>query len=439
LIAGYYGRCKAQPEHGRLRGRILCNSKCATAASFDRRLFVLYQKLLLASLIRITTNPVIDSKTKSTDEQAFITRVQSFAAATVHSSACDWSMGQSPSQALYQKAAEIGLTGIEVPTQLGGQGFSFKVKADACALLAGADFGFAMSIVNTHNVALRLCASASPEIRDKYLPDLLAGNLSACTALTEPSTGSDFAAIKTRATQTNNGWVVDGEKSWIVNARHAGLAIVFAQCADEGDSGGIAAFLIDLTLPGVQCYPIDTAFSQTSIGTGGIKLERVEVNSNHLLIAPGMAFKSILNEINGARVYVAAMANAMMSAALQELRAYGEHRYSFGKPLIEHESWLRTVTQAEAPLHESEALTAIACEQVNRGKDAQLAAIDAKISAVENCQQQLPLLLHAMGAEGLRPEYCFTRHLAAAQMASLTDGATSLLRERAIRLRRKKS
>ena len=258
----------------------------------------------------------------------------------------------------------------------------------------------------------------------------------ACTALTEPATGSDFAAIRTEARRTDNGWVLNGDKTWIVNARHAALAIVFAQTESHGNSNGIAAFLVDLIAPGVQRYPIDAGFSQTSIGTGGFRMTDVEIGQDHLLLSPGTAFKSILTEINGARVYVAAMCNAMLDAALQQVRRYGDDRTTFGKPLTAHPGWLASVTRTESELADAKALTNVACRKVDEGSDAQLSAINAKVKAVETCQLHLPHLLHAMGAEGLLPEYCFTRHLAAAQMAGLTDGATGLLRDRADKLSR---
>jgi len=77
------------------------------------------------------------------------------------------------------------------------------------------------------------------------------------------------------ASKTASGWVLSGDKTWIVNARHAALAIVFAQTKSPGDSSGIAAFLIDLNSRGVQRFAIDAGFSQTSIATGGFHMHNV--------------------------------------------------------------------------------------------------------------------------------------------------------------------
>ncbi|MCL4132418.1 UNVERIFIED_CONTAM: hypothetical protein GTU68_006267 [Idotea baltica] len=165
---------------------------------------------------------------------------------------------------------------MQVPVGLGGKGFDFSTRAAACGLLAGSDFGFAMSLVNSHNIALRLCEAGMEEARERYQPALLAGQMSACTALTEPGTGSDFAAIRTTAQMTDTGWVLEGEKAWIINGRHAGLSIVYAQCAEIGDSNGIGAFLVDLTAPGVErAFAKMQGAHVTVISSSDEKLKRV--------------------------------------------------------------------------------------------------------------------------------------------------------------------
>lgn len=366
--------------------------------------------------------------------QAFLDQVTDFAAHRVAPAAAGWSMGQSPDAAIVAEAAALGLFGMEVPVVQGGMGIDFATRAQACAILAGADFGFAMSLVNTHNIALRLCQIAHAELRDRYLPALLSGQTSACTALTEPGTGSDFAAVTTTARKQGEGWLLNGEKTWIINGRHAGLSIVYAQCASPGDASGIGAFLVDLTASGVTRYAIDTGFSQTSMGTGGFRFTDVALPAQAQLIAPGTAFKAILTEINAARTYVAAMCNGMMSAAIETVQSHGATRHSFGKPLNAIPSWQSHLAAAVAALEASTAVTAKAVTLVTNGKDAQLAAAEAKIAAVTSAQAHLPELLQLMGAEGLRPEHPFTRHLAAAQIAGFTDGATNTLKDRVEKL-----
>lgn len=369
---------------------------------------------------------------------AFLDHVSDFAEKQIMPAASAWSMGAAPDVSTYEMAGQIGILGMQVPQAIGGLGLDFATRAAACSILAEADFGFAMSLVNTHNIALRLSEIAPEALCQRYIPDLLRGKFSACTALTEPGTGSDFAMVQTKATETETGWVLNGEKTWIINGRHARLSIVYAQCRTVGESDGIGAFLVDLNAKGVARYAIDGGFAQTSLGTGGFTLRDVKVAREAMLIAPGTAFKAILTEINGARTYVAAMCNGMLARAIQTVTAYGTHRQSFGKSLNTIPSWQAALDDAKDALHGSQIRTAQAIEDVNAGHDAQLVAAQAKIEAVSCAQRHLPELLHLMGAEGLRPEHPFTRHIAAAQIAGFTDGATNILKDRVAKLTARK-
>jgi len=362
--------------------------------------------------------------------------VRDFARRTIAPAASAWSNGVAPDPALFLRAAELGLTRLEVPVSDGGLGQGFALKVRVCEALAAADFGFAMSVVNTHNVALKLANHGSSRLKTRHLQALLWGQASACTALTERSAGSDVAAIEMQAEKQGDNWVLNGEKTWITNARHAAIAVVYAQCGERGDHNGIGAFLVDLTAPGCSRYAQGSGFSQSSMGTGGFTLSDHRLEEDALLVKPGEAFRSIMTELNGARIYVAGMCCGMVEAALAAAAAYGVKRQSFGRPLAAHQSWRFTLARAETDLAAARHLINAATDGLANAQDAQLLAAEAKIHAVTICKRHLPELLHAMGAEGLGQDYPFTRHLAAAQVAALVDGSTEMLLERVAKLAR---
>jgi alkylation response protein AidB-like acyl-CoA dehydrogenase len=363
----------------------------------------------------------------------FLADVRAFARTHVEKDTAAWARGEAIHPVVALHAAEIGLTRMEIPVASGGMGLGFRTKVEACAIIAAADFGLAMSLINTHNVAKRIAITASQAVARRLLPDLLSGRASACTALTEPSVGSDAAAMRCTARQTGGGWVLDGEKTWIVNARHAQLAIVYAQTGEPGNGAGIAAFLVDLTAPGCERYPIDSGFSQVSVGTGGFRLNLCFVPDDHAILPAGTAFKAILDEINGARIYVAAMCCAMVSASLGLARSYGERRNTFGKPLDQHPTWREPLARCATELAAAWSLVETAIDATEAGRDTRHLAAAAKVNAVSLAQAQLPAMLHAMGAEGLKQAYPFTRHIGAAQIAALTDGSTAMLLDRLAR------
>lgn len=363
----------------------------------------------------------------------FLADVRAFARTHVEKHTAAWARGEAIDPAVALHAARIGLTRIEIPVASGGMGLSFHTKVEACAIIAAADFGLAMSLVNTHNVAKRIAVTAPEAVARTLVPDLIAGRASACTALTEPSAGSDAAAMRCTARPTECGWILDGEKTWIVNARHARLSIVYAQTGEHSDATGIAAFLVDLTNPCCERYAIESGFSQASIGTGGFRLNQYFAPSEHAILPAGTAFKAILSEINGARIYVAAMCCAMVSAGLRLARTHGETRQSFGKPLDQQPTWREPLARCATQLAAAWALVETAIIATEAGGDARHLAAVAKVNAVSLAQAQLPAMLHAMGAEGLKDTYPFTRHIGAAQIAALTDGSTGMLLDRLAR------
>ena len=363
-------------------------------------------------------------------EQSALEAAQAFAELQVRSREGAWSQGEVDTRLLLPAAAQAGLLGLEVPVAQGGLGLSFACKWRVAEVLAAADFGVAMSLINTHNVAKHLAHSAPPEVAQRYVPHLLAGHRTGCTALTEPGAGSDFSAIGTQARRVGDGWLLDGGKAWIVNATHADVLVVYAQAEPGSGARGIAAFVVDGQREGfVRDAAADTS-AVRSIGTGGFRLQGYRADAAELLHPPGQAFKAALDSINGARIYVAAMCCGMVAECLRVATAYGAQRHSFGQPLHAHQGWRWSLADADIDLRAARLLVSAASDCIDGGTNAQAAAAQAKVFATRMAGRHIAALMHAMGAVGLRDAHPFLRHLAGAQVATLVDGSTEMLLER---------
>lgn len=266
-------------------------------------------------------------------------RTAAFARAVVRPGAARWEAERRIAREAIGEAAAIGLTGLEVPCDLGGLGLGYRVKAQVAEILGAADFGFTMSLLNTHNAAAKLARDASPELARRHLPELLSGRRLGCTALSEPGAGSDFGAIVTRAQRVPQGWRLDGAKAWITNAAEAELIVLYAQTEPGSGARGIACFLVDATRHGFVREPAFALSGQHAIGAGGFCLDGYVAHDDELLQPPGRAFKSALVSINGARCYIAAMCNGMVGEALRVALGYGGQRHAFGQPLAGHQGW----------------------------------------------------------------------------------------------------
>jgi alkylation response protein AidB-like acyl-CoA dehydrogenase len=365
-----------------------------------------------------------------------LAQTAAFARDVVMPGAPRWEAEQRIGREAIEAAATIGLTGLEVAPEWGGLGLGFGVKAQVAELLGAADFGFTMSLINTHNVAAKLAREAPAHIARRYVPDLVAGRRLGCTALTEANAGSDFGAIRTLATRAPQGWRIDGEKAWITNAAEADVIVLYAQTEAGSGSRGIACFVVDGRRDGFRRQPAFALTGQHAIGAGGFSLDGYLASDDEMLQPPGRAFKSALNSINGARCYIAAMCNGMVGEALRVALAYGQVRPSFGQPLAEHQGWRWRLAEAGAELAAARLLVAKAAAQVESGADAQLLAAQAKLVSTHLAERQLPALAQAMGAQGLRREHCFGRHLAGARVAAFVDGSSEMLLERIAALQR---
>jgi alkylation response protein AidB-like acyl-CoA dehydrogenase len=368
--------------------------------------------------------------------EELLQRAAAFAREVVVPGAPCWEAERRIAREAIGAGAAIGLTGLEVPTAWGGLGLGYRVKARVAEILGAADFGFTMSLLNTHNVAAKLAREAPPDVARRTVPDLLSGRRLGCTALTEAGAGSDFAAIVTAATRTPQGWRLDGAKAWITNAAEADLIVVYAQTEAGSGARGIACFLVDAARPGFVREPAFALTGQHAIGAGGFRLEGYAAQDEEMLQPPGQAFKSALRSINGARVYIAAMCNGMVGEALRIALDYGRKRRSFGRPLADHQGWRWRLAEAATELQAARLLVAQAAAQVEAGVDAQLAAAQAKLFATRMAERQLPVLAQAMGAEGLREQHPFGRHLAGARVAAFVDGSSEMLLERIAALQR---
>lgn len=366
-------------------------------------------------------------------EMGLLRLTEEFVRDTVTVQAPVWEAQRRVGLEAIQASAQFGLTGIQVPTQWGGLGLSFQCKAAVADLLAQGDFGFSMSLINTHNVAAKLAHDARDSVASHYVADLLAARRIGCTALTEPGAGSDFAAITTIAVPCVDGWRINGHKAWITNASCADVIVLYAQTQAGSGARGIAGFVIDAQRSGFVRAPAYAMAGQHSIGAGGFELNDYLADEQEMILPPGQAFRSALTSINGARIYVAAMCCGMLHSALATARSYGLTRTTFGSPLHGHQGWRWNLAEAAAQLDAARALVREAAVLIDNNSDAQIPAAKAKVFATRMAEQHLGPMMQAMGAEGLREQYPLARHLIGVRMAGFVDGSTEMLLERIAR------
>jgi alkylation response protein AidB-like acyl-CoA dehydrogenase len=208
------------------------------------------------------------------------------------------------------------------------------------------------------------------------------------------------------------------------------VIVVYAQTEPGSGPRGIAGFVVDAARPGFRRTGEPGHAWTGSMGLGGFALEGYRAHERELIHPPGLAFRRAMESINGARTYVAAMCCGMLERALQVVLDHGLRRQTFGRPLAEHQGWRWPLAEAEVDLQAAQALVRLACQAIEAQAPAEKLAAQCKVAATRAAATHLPRLLHALGAAGLHPHHPLTRHVQAAQLASLIDGSSEMLLER---------
>ncbi|MEH6403146.1 MAG: acyl-CoA dehydrogenase family protein [Sneathiella sp.] len=356
--------------------------------------------------------------------------VKEFGESVIKPNLLNWEQERQAPRTIFSSAAELGLLGLETHQQSGGLGANFMDKLCVACDLSQYSMAVTFALINSQNIASRLSLSSTDRHRFDLAPQLRKGERVGCTALTEPHTGSDFAAISTIARPTKDGWLLNGTKAWITNAAHADTIMLYAQTDPAKGWRGIASFLVDARQPGFERGEIYSLMGGHSIGAGEFHLTDYFAPHDDLLAPPGDAFKIAMNSINGARTYVAAMCIGMIKDALSKAITYGKERRSFGKPLLGHQGLKWSLVDVAVQLESLTLLTTKAGLHITNGEDAVLSAAMAKKVAGEITIPALTACIQAMGANGLKSETLLGHHMACAKIAAFTDGSTEMMNER---------
>jgi len=363
-------------------------------------------------------------------ESRLLEQAREFSRREVGPNAARWERERLYPRESIRAAAALGLTRIQVPAALGGLDLRFRAKVRVLEEIARDDFAFAFALVNTHNSASRLARDGNDSQRARYLAGLMRGELIGAVSLTEPTAGSDFPSIRTRAERVAGGWLLNGEKAWLTNGSAVDVIVVYAQTEPAAGASGIAAFVVDARREGFERGAACALAGAHAIGAAGFRLSNYFAADDELFYAPGAAFKNALGSITGARIYVAAMCCGMVEEALELALARARARSTFGRPLIERQGLRWMLADVATDLDAARLLSYRAARLLEAGQDAVLAAAHAKKFAARVAELRLPQCMQVFGAEGLMEAHPFGRHLAAARAANYADGSTEMQNER---------
>ncbi len=330
---------------------------------------------------------------------------------------------------LIPKMGELGLFGIMIPQDYGGAGLDAVSAAIIVEELARVDAAIAL-IVASHN---SLCAAhilnfGSEMQKQKYLPPLAHGEKLGAWALTEPGSGSDAAALKTRATLEGEYWVLAGEKQFTTQGSTAGVYVIMASTDPSQGKKGISAFIVECGTPGLRIGKVENKLGVRASDTAAVQLEEVRVPKENLLGEFNGSFYEVLKVLEGGRVGIAAMATGIAQGALEESTKYATMRKQFGKPIAEFEAiqWMLAdmVTEIEA----ARLLVYRAAQLKDGGIPFLRAASEAKLYAAETAMRVTTKAIQIHGGYGYIKDYPVERYFRDAKICEIGEGTSEIQR-----------
>jgi butyryl-CoA dehydrogenase len=330
---------------------------------------------------------------------------------------------------LVRGLGDLGLLAVNVPGAYGGSEAGAVAYALAVMEVAAADCSLAVTMAVTNMVAETLARYGSEETKRRHIPRLASGEwLAGAFGLSEPQSGSDAAALRTRAERRGEGWVLTGEKQWITSGDVAGAIVVWAKTDPAAGARGITAFVVEGGSAGLAVGRHEEKMGLRASSTVSLSLDGVEVSDAARLGEVNGGFKIALGALDGGRVGIAAQAAGTIRAALEASVRYAKDRTTFGVPIASHQAigFMLADLATEADAARLLALQAAALKEA--GLPFGRAAAMAKLWASEAAQRAVSKAVQIHGGYGYTDAFPVERLFRDARVQTIYEGTSEIQR-----------
>ena len=354
---------------------------------------------------------------------------KSFAQEQIKPYASEWDrQGTFPAQAL-QQMGQLGFMGMLVPEEWGGAATGNLAYVLALEEIAAAD-GAISAIMSVHNSVgcVPILKFGTEEQKQQFLVPLAKGEMIGAFALTEPHTGSDAAAIKTRAVKDGDHYIINGAKQFITSGHNAGVIIVFAVTDPSAGKKGMSAFLVPRNTPGYEVIRVEEKLGLHASDTCQIALTDVRVHKSMLLGKEGEGLKIALSNLEGGRIGIAAQAVGLARAALEEATRYAKERVAFGKPIFEQQAVSFRLASMATEIAAARQLVHQAARLKEAGQPCLTEASMAKLFASEMTERVCSNALQIFGGYGYLKDFPIERIYRDARICQIYEGTSDIQR-----------
>jgi short/branched chain acyl-CoA dehydrogenase len=370
--------------------------------------------------------PVQALSTLSEEEQLFQTTVRRFAREQIAPYVREMDEAGVFRKDIIRQFFELGLMGIEIPEQYGGQGGSFFQCVLAVEELSAVDpsAGVIVDVQNTivNNALIRW---ATEEQKQRYLPRLAEDTVSSY-ALSEAGSGSDAFALATRALDGGDHFLLTGRKLWITNAAEAGLFLLFANANPESGHKGITAFLVERDFPGFQVGKKEDKLGLRASSTCELILDNCKVPRQNVMGEPGKGYKIAIETLNEGRIAIGAQMIGLARGALEHAVAYARERKQFGKPIGEFQGVQFELAKMATELEAARLLVYNAARLRDAGLPFVTEAAMAKFYSSEVAEKIASKSIEVLGGVGVTKDYPVEKLYRDAKIGRIYEGTSNM-------------
>jgi butyryl-CoA dehydrogenase/short/branched chain acyl-CoA dehydrogenase len=362
----------------------------------------------------------------SDDEHLFRDSVRQFAQQTIQPLVREMDEQQHFAPGLVDQLFSLGLMGIEVPVEFGGASGSFFEAVLAVEEISAVDpsVGVLVDVQNT------LCINAllrwgNAGQKQQFLPRLAADTVGAY-ALSEAASGSDAFALQTRAQKSGDGYILNGRKLWITNAREAGLFIVFANIDPSAGYRGITAFLVEKDFPGFSVGKKEDKLGIRASSTCELILEDCHVPAANVLGEAGKGYKIAIETLNEGRIGIGAQMLGLAQGAWNYAAKYAKERKQFGQPIASFQGVQFQLAQMAIDIESARLMVYNAARLKDAGDNFIKEAAMAKFQASQVAERVASLAVEIYGGYGFVKDYPVEKLFRDSKIGKIYEGTSNM-------------
>lgn len=365
---------------------------------------------------------------KTEEQTAIFDMAYAFGQEAIAPFAQDWEAQGTIPKSLWPQVGELGLAGIYVSDEFGGSGLSrldatlvFEALAMACPAVG--------SFLSIHNMCGGMIDKfGSKETKERWLPDLCSMNKIFSYCLTEPGSGSDAAALRTRAERTNEGYRLNGTKAFISGGGYSDVYLSMVRTGEDGPKG-ISAVLVEAASEGLSFGALENKMGWRAQPTAQVQFDDCTVSAENLVGEEGRGFSYAMAGLDGGRLNIAASALGGAQAALNAALAYTGERKAFGKSIDQFQALQFKLADMEVKLQAARVfLRQAAWKLDNATPDATKFCAMAKVFVTDACFEVANDALQLHGGYGYLSDYGVEKIVRDLRVHQILEGTNEIMR-----------